>query len=173
MADGWLPSAIGIALSVGNIAAIAAQVPAGLLVDAVPYKRLVTAAGIATITLALSHSEKLGGRLGGNLRFKALGSMLAAVLMGYIGTHLGAGAVFSVAALFGGLALVCLLMISGIDIDNAPHRTEHPTALPKHARTAPLCRSRELWHDPRLLAFAGCVFLFQLGNAALLPFAVV
>jgi MFS family permease len=208
-ANGWHPTDIGFALSVGTMAAIAGQVPAGMLVDAVPLKRLITAFGIAAIvlsalllgtfparwtvwvaellqgsaaslltpaiaamTLALSKREKLAERLGGNVRFKALGSMLAALLMGYIGTHIAPGAVFYVAAVFGGVALGCLLMISGVDINNAPHRTTHPTAWPRHARKEPMRRRRQLWRDPLLLTFAGCVFLFQLGNAAVLPFAV-
>jgi MFS family permease len=77
-----------------------------------------------------------------------------------------------VAAVFGGIALGCLLMISGVDMRNAPHRTEHPTAWPKHARKEPLRRPRELWRDPLLLTFAGCLFMFQLSNAAVLPFAI-
>jgi MFS family permease len=207
-ANGWHPTDIGFALSVGTIAAVGGQVPAGMLVDAVSRRRLVTAVGIvavvvsalmlgsfpqhwpvvgaefllgvaaciltpaiAAMTLTLSRSEKFAERLGGNVRFKALGSMLAALLMGYIGTYIGPGAVFYVSAVFGGFALGCLLMISGVDIRNAPHRTEHPTALPKHARKEPLRRRRELWRDPLLLTFAGCVFMFQLSNAAVLPFA--
>ena len=208
-ANGWHPTDIGFALSVGTMAAVAGQVPAGMLVDAVSHRRLVIAAGIAAIilsalvlavfprrwpvlgaeflqgvsaclltpaiaamTLVLSRSEKFAERLGGNVRFKALGSMLTALLMGYIGTYIAPGAVFYVAAVFGGIALGCLLMIGGVDIRNAPHRTEHPTAWPKHARKEPLRRQRELWRDPLLLTFAGCVFLFQLSNAAVLPFAV-
>ena len=33
-------------------------------------------------------------------------------------------------------------------------------------------RRRELWRDPLLMTFAGCTFMFQLSNAAVLPFAV-
>jgi MFS family permease len=208
-ANGWHPTDIGFVLSLGSMAAIAGQVPAGLLVDAVPLKRLITAAGvgviivaalvlatfpwqwpvmvaelllgvaaslltpaIAAMTLALSRREKFAERLGGNVRFKALGGMLAALLMGYIGTHIAPGAVFYVSALFGGMALACLLLTSGVDIMNAPHRTSHPTVWPKHARKAPLRRRRELWRDPLLLTFAACAFMFQLSNAAVLPFAV-
>jgi MFS family permease len=63
-------------------------------------------------------------------------------------------------------------MISGVDINNAPHRTTHPTVWPRHARKEPMRRRREVWRDAPLLTFAGCVFLFQLSNAAVLPFAV-
>jgi MFS family permease len=208
-ANGWHPTEIGFALSIGTMAAVAGQVPAGMLVDAVPVKRLVTAAGIAAIivsalvlawfpgqwpvmgaellqgvsaslltpaiaamTLALSRSDKLAERLGGNVRFKALGSMLAALLMGYIGSRIAPGAVFYVSAVFGGVALGCLLMISGVDIAKAPDRTTHHTVQPKHQRREPLRRHRELWRDPLLLTFAGCLFMFQLSNAAVLPFAV-
>lgn len=207
--NGWSPAAIGVALSVGTIAAVAGQVPAGIVVDAVRNTRLVTAAGIAaiiisalmlgafsarwsvfggeilegvsaslltpaiaTLTLAISHSEKLAERLGSNVRFKALGSMLAAFLMGYVGTHFGSGTVFYVAAVFGSLAVLCLLMISSVDIANAPHRTEHRSVLPKNGRTAPMCRPQEIWRDPRLLKFAACVFMFSFSNTPLLPFAV-
>ncbi len=208
-ANSWKPAQIGVALSLGTAAAIVGQLPAGLLVDAVSRRRLITAVGIAAIivsalvlggfanakavfgaellqglaaclltpaiaaiTLSLSESGKLARQLGGNVRFKALGSVLAALLMGFVGSHVGPGAVFYVAAAFGGMALGCLWMISGVDIANAPHRTQHPTAWPKHARHQPLRRPRELWRDPALLTFGGCVFLFQLSNAAVLPFAV-
>ena len=208
-ANGWHPTDIGFALSVGTMAAVAGQVPAGMLVDAVSQRRLVIGAGIgavivsalllgafpqrwpvmgaeflqgaaaslltpgiAAITLTLSRTEKFAERLGSNVRFKALGSMLAALLMGYIGTYIAPGAVFYVSAVFGGIALGCLLMISGVDVGNAPHRTEHPTAWPKHLRKEPLRRRRELWRDPLLLIFAACLFMFQLSNAAVLPFAI-
>jgi len=208
-ANGWLPTDIGLALSVASIAAVASQVPAGMLVDAVWQRRLLTALGIAAViasalvlaafperwpvigsqvllgiagslltpsiaamTLSLSRSESLGRRLGGNVRYKALGSMLSALLMGYIGTHFSPGAVFYVSALFGSIALAFLLMISGVDIRNAPHRTRHPAALPRHVRKEPLRRKRDVWLDPLLLTLAGCIFMFNLSNAAVLPFAI-
>ena len=45
------------------------------------------------------------------------------------------------------------------------------TTVVKHARKAPLRRKRELWRDPLLLTFSGCVVMFHLSNAAVLPFA--
>jgi MFS family permease len=206
---GWLPTDIGIALSVGTLAGVAGQVPAGTLVDAVFHRRLLTAIGIAAViasalvlaalplwwpvlgaellqgiaaalltpavaamTLSLSRSGKLGQRLGGNVRYKALGSMLTALLMGYIGTHISTGAVFYVSAVFGGIALGFLPMISGVDIRNAAHRTQHPGALPKHLHKAPPRRKIEVWRDPLLLTFAACIFMFHFSNAAVLPFAI-
>jgi len=208
-ANGWTPTDIGLALSIGTLAAVAGQVPAGALVDAVFHRRLVTALGIAAViasalalatfphwwpvlgaellqgiaaslltpavaamTLSLSRGDQLAQRLGGNVRYKALGSMLTALLMGYIGTHISTGAVFYVSAIFGGIALGFLLMISGVDIRNAPHRTQHPGALPKHLHSRPARRKREMWRDPTLLTFAACIFMFHLSNAAVLPFAI-
>jgi hypothetical protein len=37
-ANGWHPADIGFALSIGTMAAIVGQVPAGMLVDAVPLR---------------------------------------------------------------------------------------------------------------------------------------
>ena len=208
-ANGWRASDIGVALSVGTFAAMLAQVPAGLLVDAIHQRRLVATGAIlcivaaavalaifpgrspvfgaqavqglaaslltpaiAAITLSLSDQERLGERLGSNVRFKALGSMLTAVLMGYIGSHVGQGAVFFVAAGFGGLAVGALWLIDGHDLDAAPLRTSHPTALHPRRRPQPLRPKRHAWRDSGLLVFAGVAFTFQLCNAALFPFAV-
>jgi MFS family permease len=208
-ANGWLPTNIGLALSVGTIAAVAGQLPAGLVVDAMPQRRALAAVGIGAVivsalvlalfpqwwmvvgsqvlqglagplltqaitamTLSLSRSEKFAQRLGGNVRYKALGSMLTALLMGYVGTHFRTGAVFYVSAVFGGIALAFLLLISSVDIGNAPHRTQHPAALHKRVRKEPLRHKRELWRDPLLLTLSGCIFMFHLSNAAVLPFAI-
>jgi MFS family permease len=208
IAHGWKQEDIGLALAIGTFAALGGQVPAGMLVDAVRYKRMIIAAGvlavilsallfawfpnrwpvfgievliglsgalltpaIAAITLTLAKDEKLGVRLGGNVRFKALGSTLAALAMGYIGDHVSTGAVFYVAALFGTIALGCVFAISHVDVKQGPKRTEHLSAWPKRERPRAPARHVEIWRDPRLLAFGGCMFLFQLGNAAALPFA--
>src|SRR5215472_10034749 len=49
---GWTQSAIGAALSTGTIAAMASQVPAGALVDAMRSKRMAAGAAIATIGIS-------------------------------------------------------------------------------------------------------------------------
>ncbi|MBV9811399.1 MAG: MFS transporter [Acetobacteraceae bacterium] len=208
VAHSWSQSDIGLALSVGTVAALLGQVPAGLLVDAVRYKRVIIGIGvlavivasllfawfpnrwpvfgietliglsgalltpaIAAITLTLAKYEKLGVRLGGNVRYKALGSAVAALAMGYIGDHVSTGAVFYVSALFGVVALGCLTAISNVDVKKGPKRTQHFSAWPHRERPRPPARKQEIWRSPELLAFAACMFLFQLGNAAALPFA--
>jgi MFS family permease len=52
-ASGWDTGQIGVVLGAGTIAAIAAQVPAGMLVDGSSFKRNVAATAIAALMLAL------------------------------------------------------------------------------------------------------------------------
>ncbi len=52
-AAGWTTGRIGAALSIGTLASLAAQVPAGILVDNSSHKRSVAAAAIAAIMAAL------------------------------------------------------------------------------------------------------------------------
>jgi MFS family permease len=50
--EGWTQTGIGLALSVGTVAAMASQVPAGALVDAIRRKSRVTVASILAFTLS-------------------------------------------------------------------------------------------------------------------------
>ncbi len=145
----WDQGQIGVALSVGTIAAMVAQVPAGSLVDALAGKRLITGIGfvgviaamlilvwlpfrwpvfaaealngvaaavitpaVAALTLALANQEKLGQRLGENVRSRALGSGLTALLLGSVGGWLGYSSVFYLGAGFGLMAIISMRMIS-------------------------------------------------------------
>ena len=164
--------------------AVLAVMAAALLIAAAPLPGPVFAAqalqgaaaavltpAIAAITLALSRQEKLGERLGRNVRFAAIGSALAAAIMGGVGAWLSQRAIFLLAA---ACALPCLFAIhriSAVDLDTAHRRATHPAAIHPRHRTTPQQRMNEVARDPRLLAFAACAFLFTLGNAALLPTA--
>jgi MFS family permease len=60
--NGWSLEAIGIALSIGTIAQVVAQVPGGWLVDHIPHKRYAAASalvglGLAAVLLALMPSR--------------------------------------------------------------------------------------------------------------------
>ena len=204
----WSRTDIGLVLSAGTVAAMASQVPGGMLVDWVRHKRHAAAGAvvaimaaslliatvpspgpvytaqllqgaaaavltpaIAALTLALSRQEKLGERLGRNVRYAAVGSAVAAAIMGLVGAWLSYRAIYWFAAL---CALPCLVAISRIrtvDLAGAHRRATHAAVIhPRHG-AAPPKRALQVARDPALLVFAAAAALFQLGNASLLPTA--
>jgi MFS family permease len=126
---------------------------------------------IAAITLCVSRQEKLGERLGHNVRFAAVGAALGTVGLGVVGSAISPAAVFLMAAAFGVPALLALHGISAADLVTADRRTGHHTAPPPRARRSRPVPARVLLRDRRLLALLLCAALFQLGNASLLPLA--
>jgi MFS family permease len=123
---------------------------------------------IAAISLGLVGYAALGERLGRNQRFASTGGVLAAGLMGLIGYFLSYRAIFLVAA---ALVLPLLLALgriqpSDIHFGRACGAPDHhgPGAPPRAPRLS-------VWMNRSLLTFAGCVFLFQLANASMLPLA--
>ncbi|HET9018969.1 MAG TPA: MFS transporter, partial [Acetobacteraceae bacterium] len=126
---------------------------------------------IAAITLSVSRQERLGERLGHNVRYAAVGAAVGTAALGVVGSLLSATAAFLLAALAGVPALLALRGIRDTDIATAAQRTAHHTAPPPRARRSPPAPPRALLRDRRLLALLGCVGLFQLANASLLPLA--
>jgi predicted MFS family arabinose efflux permease len=120
---------------------------------------------MAAIGLGLVKQAAIGERLGRNARFAAIGNGLAAAAMGACGHFLSARAVFYVTAALLGPALVALRLISPGEIDpvrahggkSEPRTGKLPAELLKLARKRPL------------MIFAGCIMLFHLANAAMLP----
>jgi MFS family permease len=194
--EAWTQRAIGTALSVGTITAIISQLPGGAVVDALANKRLAAfvscvaiaasalmfalwpewlpvvaaevlhgfassmlAPAIAAMSLALVGRAALGERLGRNARFAAIGSSLAAGVMGVVGSWVSEAAVFYLTAALMAPAIAALRSI--------PARG---SAAPEPARAEGglLAAARLLLSWP-VLVFAGCVALFHLGNAAMLP----
>jgi MFS family permease len=192
----WTQIDIGFALSLGTITSMLSQVPAGVLVDAMRKKRAAVGFGIASIifsallfavrptvlsvyaaevlhgfascvltpaiaavSLSLVGHAALGERLGRNARFSAIGNGIAAGVMGVAGSYVSAASVFWLTAAVGLPALWALSTIG-----QAEGEVE---------MRAPLDWSavRELVTDRRLLIFGGCVTLFHLSNAAMLPIA--
>lgn len=204
----WTQAEIGVALSVGSIASMVAQVPAGALVDELPGKRMVTGVAllaiaasmliliwlpsrwpvfgaealqgvagavitpaVAAITLALANQEKLGERLGENVRSRALGSGMTALLMGSLGSWLGYSSIFYLGAGFGLLAILAMGMIRSECLETAPDRTGAFSAVPKRRQQDKPRDRADLPRDRQLLLFAAVIMLFQLGNAAVLNIA--
>jgi MFS family permease len=120
---------------------------------------------LAAISLGLVGRAAIGERLGRNARFAAIGNGLAAAVMGGCGYFLSARAVFFITAALLGPALLALRLISSQEID--PERAHggppecRAGGLP--AELLGLARKRPL------VIFAGCVMLFHLANAAMLP----
>ena len=121
---------------------------------------------IAAISLGLVGHAAIGERLGRNARFASIGNGLAAAAMGAIGYLVSARAVFVVTILLLGPALLALRFISPTEIDpERAHGSPPPIRTPKKPQTKP----GELMRNRPVLIFAGCLLLFHLANAAMLP----
>ncbi|HEY7300243.1 MAG TPA: MFS transporter [Xanthobacteraceae bacterium] len=193
----WAQLDIGLVLTVGGLVGLVAQMPGGALVDAVRSKRLVATIAIGAIsasavTLALwptfaavmaarvAHAvascvlgpiivaislglvghAALGERLGRNARFASIGNGVAAAMMGACGYLLSNQAVFFLTAALVAPAVLALWYIRTGDV--VPPASQSSCATPKVGL-------RSVLANRRLLAFAGCILLFQLANAAMLP----
>jgi MFS family permease len=120
---------------------------------------------VVAISLGLVGNDALAERLGRNQRFASIGGLTAAGLMGVIGYLMSLGDIFLVTAAFAFPALLALTGIRKTDIHfarscSAPD--DHPTHPQRVSRVV-------LLKDHGLLAFAACVFLFQIANASVLP----
>jgi MFS family permease len=160
----------------------ASTVAAGALIIAVwPSFPLVLAAlvlqgitggflglAVAAISLGLVGNAALAERLGRNQRFASMGGVLAAGLMGFIAYLLSYRAIFVVAA-----ALVLPLLFALSRIQPSDIHFGRASCIPDHhgPSAPPRARLGSLWKTPGLLVFAGCVFLFQMANASMLPLA--
>jgi MFS family permease len=120
---------------------------------------------IAAISLGLVGHMAIGERLGRNARFAAVGNGLAAAAMGACGYLLSARAVFFVTVVLLLPALLALRAISPAEID--PERAHGAT--PRRRAVKAPAKPGDLMHNRPLLIFAGCLLLFHLANAAMLP----
>jgi MFS family permease len=126
---------------------------------------------IAAISLGLVGHADIGERLGRNARFASLGTGLSAIAAGVSGYFLSNQAVFLVTAAFILPALGALALIREQEIDpERAHGGLNGAGLNGETEAKPHrpVRLRRLLRRP-LLILAGCVMLFQLANAAMLP----
>jgi MFS family permease len=166
---------IAVALGAGMVAAgalIIAIWPSFPLVFAALVLQGITGGflglAIAAISLGLVGNAALAERLGRNQRFASTGGVLAAGLMGFIAFFLWYRAIFIVAA-----ALVLPLLFALGRIQPSDIHFGRASCIPDHQGPGapPRARLRSLWKIQGLHVFAGCVFLFQLANASMLPLA--
>src|ERR1700733_2984142 len=125
---------------------------------------------IAAISLGLVGHAAIGERFGPNALFASGGKGLAPPAMGACGYLISARAVFIVTVLLLVPALIALRSISAAEID--PERAHG--ALPRRRGDKPDVKQHPvkagaLLHNRPLLIFAGCLLLFHLANAAMLP----
>jgi MFS family permease len=121
--------------------------------------------GIAAISLGLVGHEALAQRLGRNQRFASMGSLAAAGILGAVGYAASTRDFFIVTTALGLPVLVMLFSIRAADI----HYGRSCCAPPHHSKRLRRMRRVLLFKDRRVLIFAGCLFLFQLANASILP----
>jgi MFS family permease len=191
----WAQFDIGLVLTAGGLVALACQLPGGALVDAARSARLIAGLAVmavclsalalalwptfsvvmasrmlhaaascvlgpvvAAISLGLVGHAALGARLGRNARFASIGNGVAAAGMGLCGYLISNQAVFFLTAALAAPAILALTRIRTSDVCR-----EKPATTPAASSV------RAVLGDRRLLVFAGCILLFQLANAALLP----
>jgi MFS family permease len=177
-----------------------AQIPSGIVVDALRSKAVAAAAALvgigvsailmawspdfwpvmlaqvlqgiascvlnpslAALTLGLVSAAAVAPRLGRNARFAAVGSAVGAALMGAVGSWVSSQAVFWLVALLCVPALLALWSLGA----RAEPPPEAALPLPRHEPV------RDVLLDRRLIIYVGCVMLFHLANAAMLPLAAV
>jgi MFS family permease len=197
-ADRWTQAHIGLALSVGTIASMASQIPAGALVDALRDKRIAASLAIGAIIvsallfaiwparLLVMIAEILHGFASCMLTPAIAAVTLTLTRSGDVAERFGRNARW--ASIGNGLAAAAMgaigyaIGLRGVFVFTAllalpalAALTQlRPSLPPRDAHPAiiahekPLALSR-LFLDYRLLAFAACTFLFQLTNAAMLP----
>jgi MFS family permease len=121
---------------------------------------------IASISVGLVGHAALGKRLGRNQRFASTGGVVAAGLMGVIGYFLSYRAIFFAAA-----ALVLPLLAALGRIHPSGIYSGRVSGAHGYQELSAKARRWSLWKNRSLLTFAGCEFLFQMGNASMLPLA--
>jgi MFS family permease len=159
-------------LSIAAIAASALMIAAAPIFPAVLLSQVVHAGAscvlgpaLAAISLGLVGHRGIGERLGRNARFAAIGNGLAAGLMGACGYFVSNRFVFVCTAL---LVLPTFWALSRIRSEEIDPEGAHGG--PQRGGFKPLATGfLKLASDRRLLALAGCVLLFHLANAAMLP----
>ncbi len=136
------------------------------------FSTSMLAPAVAAISLALVGRKALGERLGRNARFAAIGNGATAALLGAAGKYLSARWVFWITAGF--VVPGVLLLFRLPHPRQGPGQPDASEGKPRKTDLAAFFRDlRDLLRHRSVWAFAICVALFHLGNAALLPIASI
>jgi len=151
-------AALLLALVPTYVAVFAAEILHGLTAG-------ILTSAIAAISLGLVGRRAMSVRTGRNYRFAGAGHALTAATMGLSGAYFSEHAIFIAAAILCVPALVALSFIRAGEIDYARARNAATSADQMHK----WARIRDLLKNRPLLLFGGCLVLFQLADASMLP----
>lgn len=116
------------------------------------------------ITLGIVRQKGFNKQNGYNQAYNHAGNMMGAGLSGYLGMKFGMPAIFLLAALFGVLSIVSVLLIPGKEIDDRAAR-----GLKDGDKDTKASGFKVLLTNKPLLILAGALACFHLGNGAMLP----
>jgi MFS family permease len=122
---------------------------------------------VAAISLGIVGRRAMSTRTGRNQRLSGAGNALTALSMGALANYLGASTIFLVAAALSVPALLALSFIRSDEINHARARNAEA-----HEGVSRVHGIWELAKNRQLLWFTGCLALFQLADASMLPLAV-
>ncbi|MGI8952062.1 MAG: MFS transporter [Chitinophagaceae bacterium] len=116
------------------------------------------------ITLGIVKQAGFNRQNGHNQAFNHAGNVAGAALSGYLGMKFGMPAIFYLAAVFGVLSIISILMIPGKAIDNKAAR-----GLKENGEDNKASGLQVLFKCKPLLILAAALACFHLGNGAMLP----
>jgi predicted MFS family arabinose efflux permease len=181
----WDEERVGLALTVGGIAGILTQTPAGALVDFLRSKRALVAVGVAALAAGallialfpsfwpLMGAQVLIGivghaafdtRQGRNQTFNSAGNVAAAVLMGLLGYLVSNRSIFFFVVALAVPTILILLLIKPAEIDYQLARGANDGEKGGKAESVWV-----LFRDRPLVIFLTCAVMFHFANAAMLP----
>ena len=120
---------------------------------------------IVALSLGLVGYPGIGARLGRNARFASIGNGVAAAAMGVCGYYFSAQAVFFVTA---AMLIPTLIALSRIRPGEVDPDLAHGGATPAVSQS-PQASFGSILRQRRLFILAGCIALFHLANASMLP----
>jgi MFS family permease len=122
---------------------------------------------VTGITLGIVHQAGFNRQNGHNQVSNHAGNLVGAALSGFLGWHFGLSAVFWLAAGFGVLTIVSVLMIPTGAIDDDEARGLGKAE--KENEKSEIAGFRALFRNKTLLVLAAALACFTLGNGGLLP----
>jgi MFS family permease len=124
---------------------------------------------VAGMTLGIVRQKGFNAQNGRNQAWNHAGNMTGAGLSGWLGWRFGLPAIFFLAALFGLLAIVSVLMIPEAAIDHRAARGLEGTSDGGAGEGGKAEGFKVLLRNKPMLILAGALACFHLGNGAMLP----